>query len=139
LNSEHRRLVAALGADSSFQEAVSTSLKRDAARTVHIDVSIRCAIFLRSSVCFGPIQRHWRYPALARSWRPTLFGALLLRRASITCAAAALALLDREDIPNARCAFNLMGTVSHTNLDRALLPETAITAAVTAMREPVAH
>jgi L-seryl-tRNA(Ser) seleniumtransferase len=49
-------------------------------------------------------------------------------------AAEALALLDREDIPNARRVFNLSGTVLHTNLGRAALPEAAITAA----REPVA-
>jgi hypothetical protein len=29
LNSEHRRLVSALGADASFQEALATPLKRD--------------------------------------------------------------------------------------------------------------
>lgn len=55
-----------------------------------------------------------------------------------TVAAEALALLDREDIPSARRVFNLTGTVLHTNLGRAVLPEAAIAAAVSAMREPVA-
>ena len=53
-------------------------------------------------------------------------------------AAEALRLLEREDTPSLRRVFNLTGTVLHTNLGRAVLPESAIAAAVTAMRSPVA-
>jgi L-seryl-tRNA(Ser) seleniumtransferase len=53
-------------------------------------------------------------------------------------AAGALLLLEREDAPSIRRVFNLTGTVLHTNLGRALLPERAIAAAVDAMRAAVA-
>ena len=49
-----------------------------------------------------------------------------------------VARLEADATPNIRPVFNLTGTILHTNLGRALLADTAIAAAATAMREAIA-
>src|SRR5262245_32313593 len=53
-------------------------------------------------------------------------------------ASCAMQALERDDASSLRRVFNLTGTVLHTNLGRAVLPESAIAAAAQAMRSPVA-
>lgn len=66
--------------------------------------------------------------------------AALPDRATLAEGAGRLALeaLARDEVPRLRPVFNLTGTVLHTNLGRAVLPEAAIAAAVAVMRQPAA-
>jgi L-seryl-tRNA(Ser) seleniumtransferase len=86
--------------------------------------------------------------AAARFGRTALIGAVRAELAAArscghaldadAAAAAALARLVAADAPRIRPVYNLTGTVLHTNLGRAIVAESAIEAAVTAMRHAVA-
>ena len=99
---------------------------------------------LRQSESLDAVARHGRTATLAAT-RKTLDRLRGLARAGTLppasaqiIAAEVVQALAAGGIANLRRVFNLTGTVLHTNLGRALLPEEAITAAIEAMRSPVA-
>jgi L-seryl-tRNA(Ser) seleniumtransferase len=93
---------------------------------------------LRDPASHVLIAHHGR-PAVTQALRAVL-GELRaaqtpLSQADILHGAAAL--LERAARPSLRAVFNLTGTILHTNLGRALLPEAAIEAMAAAARHPV--
>jgi L-seryl-tRNA(Ser) seleniumtransferase len=92
---------------------------------------------LRSTVCELASARHGR-TATTDAVRAVL-ARLRDDRASVpldAVAQRALAALEDADQPSQRPVINLTGTVLHTNLGRALLPDEAVQAVSRAMRQP---
>src|SRR5690606_9868668 len=95
---------------------------------------------LGASAAQTAVERFGR-PSTVNAVRALLAEARAARDPSIAVdqvAELALARLDRDSRPSLRKVFNLTGTILHTNLGRALIAETAVEAAVEAMRNAVA-
>ena len=97
---------------------------------------------LRQDACLAAAAQYGRAATLA-AVRAALEQRRALAPAGLPAPAAEIAfeavfILEKQQITNLRRVFNLTGTVLHTNLGRAALPEEAIAAAVMAMRSPVA-
>ena len=99
---------------------------------------------LRSAGANALVARHGRQPAV-NAIRRVLDDVRKAARAGAsvhtdaeTILHAIGALLEADDASSLKRVFNLTGTVLHTNLGRAVLPQVAIDAAVAAMRAPVA-
>src|SRR5690348_10599480 len=92
---------------------------------------------LRSEAGLSLIAEYGRQPAL-----DAVRAVLQARREAGTAESVAAIIADsavslgRKMEPSQRRVFNLTGTVLHTNLGRAPLPEEAVAAAVEAMRNP---
>jgi L-seryl-tRNA(Ser) seleniumtransferase len=99
-----------------------------------VDEVLRTPLALEAAETFG---RH----AVVTAVRAVIAGARAAKTppdAAIEVAGAALVALEAQAQSNLKPVFNLTGTVLHTNLGRALLAETAVEAAVAAMRNAVA-
>jgi L-seryl-tRNA(Ser) seleniumtransferase len=99
---------------------------------------------LRTEILASAIERFGRPVAVTalRAVIDTVRAARLEGRQSSVVltdvANSVVARLEADATPNIRPVFNLTGTILHTNLGRALLADTAIAAAATAMREAIA-
>ncbi len=99
---------------------------------------------LRTAILASAVERFGRRAAVTtlREVIATVRAARLEGRPSSVAVAdlakKVVAQLEAEATPNIRPVFNLTGTILHTNLGRAMLADSAIAAATTAMRQAVA-
>jgi L-seryl-tRNA(Ser) seleniumtransferase len=105
-------------------------------RLPSVDQALRTPVGRQAVDGFG-------HPATVDAIRRTLAAARTCARSGArpdaeAIARGALRLLKRQQAPSLRRVFNLTGTVLHTNLGRAILPEAAVAAARDAMRSAVA-
>ena len=99
---------------------------------------------LKTATLVSAVDRFGRHSAVKAlravldAARATALEGRLRSEVIVDIANEVVARLEAEATLNVRAVFNLTGTVLHTNLGRAILAETAITAATVAMREAVA-
>jgi len=107
-------------------------------RLPSVDQVLRSAVGVAASARFGHDATVGAIRRTLATLRESAHGEGSPIPEAAAIAAEATQLLERGDAPSLRRVFNLTGTVLHTNLGRAVLPESAIAAAVVAMRSAVA-
>jgi L-seryl-tRNA(Ser) seleniumtransferase len=106
-------------------------------RPPSVDAVLRAPAGVVAVACFGRHLATGAVRAAIKAIRPAVReGAVPPEPTAL--ADAALAALEREEIPSLRPVINLTGTVLHTNLGRALLAAEAIEATVAVMAAPAA-
>jgi preprotein translocase subunit SecD len=104
------------------------------ARLPSVDQVLRTDVGAAASARFGHKATVNAIRRTVSALREVVRGEAAVRADVAAIAAEATQLLEREDAPSLRRVFNLTGTVLHTNLGRAVLPESAIAAAADAFR-----
>ncbi len=117
---------------------MQTKASKDQIRLPSVDEVLRHDLCLAAAAQFGRAQTVTAARQTLDALRTKVRAGAVAVLPADAIATEIISQLEMSEVRHLRRVFNLTGTVLHTNLGRALLPEEAIAAAIEAMRSPVA-